>query len=213
MALLHLCDYGAGNIFNVERALRHVGAEVVRCVEGGELVGASALVIPGVGAFGDCIAAFRERGFEEPVRRLVRSGAPVLGVCVGMQILATSSVEFGRHLGLDVVPGTVQEIPGVSLEGASLKRPHIGWAPLERARAPWEGSILADVGNGARVYFVHSFELRCDNAADVLAVADYGGNKLTAAVQRANVTGVQFHPEKSGEVGLGILRRFVAGIG
>jgi glutamine amidotransferase len=209
MTLLHLCDYGAGNIFNVERALRHVGAAVVRCTDGDQLRQATILVVPGVGAFGDCIDGFRRLGFEEPVRRIVREGHPVLGICVGMQILATTGLEFGSHRGLGMVPGTVAEIPATSTSGETLKRPHIGWAPLER-RAAWEGSPLDDIAEGAHVYFVHSFELQCDEPGDVLAVTDYGGRKITAAVRRGNVTGVQFHPEKSGETGLKILHRFVA---
>lgn len=119
MTLLHICDYGSGNIHNVERALVRAGAQVLRCESAQDMVGARAVVIPGVGAFGDCIAALRAKGFEEPIKDLVDSGVWVLGICVGMQILATHSEEFGHHQGMGIIPGSVRLIPGQTPEGNS----------------------------------------------------------------------------------------------
>jgi glutamine amidotransferase len=208
MTTLHLCDYGSGNVYNVERALGRAGAVVVRCTRPEELRDAAAVVIPGVGAFGDCIAALRERGFEQPVRRLCESGAWVLGICVGMQILGTRSEEFGIHEGLNIISGTVQQIAGQTTEGEPLKRPHIGWSGL-RPAAAWAGSPLGTLPAGTAMYFLHSFHLVPDASEHLLAVTEYGGHDVVAAVRRGRVFGVQFHPEKSGPAGLALLREFV----
>ena len=210
MTMLHICDYGSGNIHNVERALTRAGADVKRCVSGDELGPARALVIPGVGAFGDCIEALRARGFEDPIKELAASGAWILGICVGMQILASFSEEFGIHRGLDIIPGAVRLIPGATPDGERLKRPHVGWSSLYSETASWPGTPLEGLRQESAVYFVHSYQLVTDDPADVLAHARYGGCAITAAVRRGRVFGVQFHPEKSGMAGLRILEQFVA---
>ncbi len=209
MTLLHICDYGSGNIHNVERALARAGAEVRRCAHGGELAGAKAVVIPGVGAFGDCVDALRSKGFEEPVKELAASGAWVLGICVGMQVLASHSEEFGRHRGLGIIPGAVRLIPGQSASGEVLKRPHVGWSGLHVHAANRPGSPLADIDERSPVYFVHSYQLVPDDPGHVLAHAPYGGHEIVAAVRSSRVFGLQFHPEKSGFTGLRILKNFV----
>lgn len=209
MTMLHICDYGSGNIHNVERALIRAGAEVKRCVSANELAGARALVIPGVGAFGDCVAALRARGFEDPIKELAASGAWVLGICVGMQILASFSEEFGVHRGLDIIPGGVRLIPDTAPDGERLKRPHVGWSSLYSETADWQETPLESVRQETAVYFVHSYQLVPDDPGDLLAHARYGGCAIAAAVRRGRVFGVQFHPEKSGYTGLRILRSFV----
>lgn len=209
MTLLHICDYGSGNIHNVERALTRAGAEVLRCGSAAELAGARALVIPGVGAFGDCVTALRAKGFEAPIKELAASGVWVLGICVGMQILASNSEEFGHHQGLGIIPGAVQLIPGQTAEGEPLKRPHVGWSNLYAGESNWAHSPLDGVSQAAPVYFVHSYQLVPDNPAHVLAHAQYGGQDIVAAVRLGRVFGVQFHPEKSGQTGLQILANFV----
>lgn len=209
MATLHLCDYGSGNVHNVERALARVGANVVRCTTPEELAGAKAVVIPGVGAFGECIASLRAKGFEQPLQDLAASGAWVLGICVGMQILAKYSEEFGTHQGLGIIPGAVRLIPGETPDGEKLKRPHIGWSPLYSDTRDWSGTPLAALEKESPVYFVHSYHFEPDDPNDVLAYARYGGRPIVAAVSRARVFGVQFHPEKSSYAGLSILKSFV----
>ncbi len=209
MTLLHICDYGSGNIHNVERALVRAGAQVLRCESAQDMVGARAVVIPGVGAFGDCIAALRAKGFEEPIKDLVDSGVWVLGICVGMQILATHSEEFGHHQGMGIIPGSVRLIPGQTPEGETLKRPHVGWSNLYSGETSWCDSPLANVDQASPVYFVHSYQLVPDDPAHVLAYSQYGGHPIVAAVRRKRVFGVQFHPEKSGHTGLRVLEEFV----
>ena len=209
MTLLHTCDYGFGNIHNVERALIRAGAEVRRCVSPDELDGAKGVVIPGVGAFGDCISALRARGFERPIKELAESGTWILGICVGMQILATHGEEFGFHKGLDLVPGTVSIIPDKTSNDESLKRPHIGWSNLYSYSDNWDGTLLGNVSHNSPVYFVHSYQLHPKDSNQLLAYARFGGLDITAAVRRERIYGVQFHPEKSGETGLQILKSFV----
>lgn len=209
MTLLHICDYGSGNIHNVERALVRAGAQVQRCATGGELAGARAVVLPGVGAFGDCVAALRAKGFEEPVKQLAASGAWILGICVGMQVLASHSEEFGRHEGLGIIPGAVRLIPGQAASGETLKRPHVGWSSLQGGGANRAGSPLSDVDQASPVYFVHSYQLVPDDPGHLLAHALYGGHEIVAAVRSSRVFGLQFHPEKSGFTGLRILKNFV----
>lgn len=209
MTMLHLCDYGSGNIHNVERALARAGAEVRRCTSAEDLVGVRALVIPGVGAFGDCMAALRARGFEDPIKELAASGAWILGICVGMQILASHSEEFGIHKGLDIIPGAVRLIPGGTPDGETLKRPHVGWSSLHSDAADWEGTPLDGVRQESAVYFVHSYQLLPEDPTHLLAYARYGGCDIVAAVRRSRIFGVQFHPEKSGYTGLRILESFV----
>lgn len=210
MVTLHLCDYGSGNMHNVERALTRVGAHVIRCTKPEELIGAKALVIPGVGAFGECIASLRAKGFEQPILDLAASGAWILGICVGMQILATHSEEFGLHKGLGIIPGAVKLIPGETPSGEKLKRPHIGWSPLYSDTRDWDGTPLTSLQKESSVYFVHSYHFDPEDPHDVLAYARYGGCPIVASVSRARVFGVQFHPEKSGYAGLNILKSFVA---
>ena len=209
MTLIHLCDYGIGNTFNVKRALEHVGATVKLCTSGRELDGASAVVIPGVGAFSDCIRAFRQAGFEQAIKNLNDTGVWILGICVGMQMLATNSEEFGCHDGMDLIGGSVQKIYFGEEFQEKEKLPHVGWARLSQARSDWSGSILTSSKLGDPVYFVHSYQIKPLNDREVLAVVSYHGIEITAAVQRNRLIGVQFHPEKSGAVGLNVLSEFV----
>lgn len=210
MTTIHICDYGSGNIHNVERALVRAGAQVKRCVTADELSGATALVIPGVGAFGDCVAALRARGFEDPIKDLAKSGAWILGICVGMQILGSFSEEFGHHEGLGIIPGAVRLIPGLTPTGERVKRPHVGWSSLYKEdSASWQDTPLEGMPQEVAMYFVHSYQLTPDDSSDVLAQARYSDFAITASVRRGRVFGLQFHPEKSGYAGLRILKRFV----
>jgi imidazole glycerol-phosphate synthase subunit HisH len=206
-----LVDYGVGNLLSVSRALAACGGEVDQTGDPGRVANADRLVLPGVGAFGDCMAELLRRGLGDPVRQFARTGRPMLGICVGMQILFDTGEEFGTHAGLGLLPGTVIAIPPTTDSGERRKIPHIGWNALRpEAGGDWRGSILADVAPGESVYFVHSYAARPAENRDLLAAADYDGCSITAAVGRDNLSGCQFHPEKSGPVGLRILTRFLA---
>lgn len=203
-------DYGIGNQLNVLRALEHCGADVkvVQRASAADL-DAPRLVLPGVGAFGDAMVELRERGFDDLVKRFAATGRPFLGICVGMQVMFEGSDEMGRHEGLGLLRGQVRAVPATGLDGRAHRIPHIGWRPLAPVE-PWRGTILADVQPGERVYFVHSFSAQPDEAGVRLADVDYDGRPVCAAVHRDNLHGCQFHPERSAETGLNVLRRFLA---
>jgi len=207
-----LVDYGVGNLLSVSRALAACGGAVEQTGDPARVAAAERLVLPGVGAFGDCMAELARRGLAAPVRSFARTGRPMLGICVGMQILFETGEEFGTHAGLGLLPGTIRAIPPTTDSGARRKIPHIGWNALLPAPrgGPWAGSIMDRVEPGESVYFVHSFSADAANAGDVLATADHDGYGVTAAVSRDNLFGCQFHPEKSGPVGLRILASFLA---
>lgn len=203
-------DYGIGNLLNVCRALEAVGANV-RVVQRAEPdIGLSErLVLPGVGAFGDGMVEMRDRGLDDMVRRFSDTGRPFLGICVGMQMLFQASEEMGLHVGLGLIPGRVMAIPPHGVDGAPHRIPHIGWRAL-RAKQSWGASILEELPQGTRVYFVHSFAPQPLNASVTLAEVDYDGQSICAAVRQGNLWGCQFHPERSAASGLHMLRRFLA---
>jgi imidazole glycerol-phosphate synthase subunit HisH len=202
-------DYGIGNQLNVLRALEHCGAsvKVVHQASAGD-VEAERLVLPGVGAFGDGMAELRARGFDDLVKRFVQTDRPFLGICVGMQVMFDASDEMGEHAGLGLLAGRVRAVPALGLDGSPHRIPHIGWRPLEPA-APWAGTILADVRPLERVYFVHSFAAEPAQDSVRLANVQYDGLAICAAVHSGNLYGCQFHPERSAETGLHMLRRFL----
>lgn len=203
-ARVAVLDYGIGNIHSVAKALRAVGTEPLITSAPEAVKSSDLLVVPGVGAFADCLECLLSRRLDEPVIEFIRTGRPFLGICVGMQMLFTESREFGTHRGLGVIEGTVERLR----EAEGVKVPHIGWNSVEPARA-WSGSFLDGCASGAMLYFVHSFSAVPAREEDRLADANYGPNRICAAIQKDNVMGTQFHPEKSGEIGLGILRNFV----
>ncbi len=204
-----LIDYGIGNLLNTVRALEHCGAsvKVIAKAEAGA-ADASRLILPGVGAFGDGMRELRARGFDDLIRRYADTGRPFLGICVGMQVMFNASEEMGEHAGLGLIAGHVQAVPATGADGAPHRVPHIGWRPLRAAR-PWAGSILADVKPGKRAYFVHSFSAHPADEAAFLADVDYDGRRICAAVHQGNLHGCQFHPERSADGGLRMLRRFL----
>ena len=204
--MIAVIDYGVGNVFSLCRSLEAIGQNPVVTGDPDQLRKADKLFLPGVGAFADAAAKLRETGLDKVVKEEAAKGKPLMGICLGMQLLFEESYEFGRWEGLGLIPGKV-----VGMEGTippELKIPHIGWNRLlfpDRPRHP----LLKTVKDGDCVYFVHSFyAAECDEA--VIANAEYG-RVLTAAVAKDNVMGCQFHPEKSGTVGLDILRTFCEG--
>ena len=200
--MIAIIDYGVGNLFSLKSSFKAIGQEAVVTGDPEVIRRADKLVLPGVGAFGDAAALLRRDGMDKLVCAEAASGKPLLGICLGMQLLFDYSTEYGRHEGLGLIPGSVQPIRPVV--PASYKVPHIGWNALH---FPGEKSpLFRYIQEGGCVYFVHSF-YGADCEESVIATAEYGP-ELTAAVARGNVYGVQFHPEKSGSVGLNILRAF-----
>lgn len=208
MAKVHVCNYGIGNIHNVIRAVEHIGAECINCTSPDMLKDVERLIIPGVGAFNACMDAFTAQGFHDPVMRIVDSGTKVLGICVGMQMLAEESEEFGLHKGLGLIPGRVVRIPDRAVDGTAVPVPHISWTELLPGGASWSGTPLESLPPQSHAYFVHSYAFECASRENLLATFEYGGRNHTAAVINGQLMGTQFHPEKSGEAGLSILRAF-----
>ncbi len=167
-------------------------------------------MLPGVGAFAEGMRGLHERGLVEPLRRFAASGRPLLGICLGMQLLATTSEEFGEHEGLQIIPGRVQPIPDYSIEGQRLRVPSVGWRELVRPEhRDWSDTPLRAVNGDSEVYLVHSFHVVPQCQSHRLAHYVHGGHQITAAIKADSVIGFQFHPEKSGELGLSILREFL----
>lgn len=200
--MIAIIDYGVGNLFSLASSFGFIGQEAIVTADEAEIAKADRLILPGVGAFGDAAKKLRDSGLDRVVLREVKAGKPLLGICLGMQLLFEKSYEYGEHEGLGLIKGAVKPIRDVISD--DLKVPHIGWNSLQFGK---EKSLLFRyLKEGDFVYFVHSF-YGADCEESVIATTEYGAT-LTAAVANGNVYGTQFHPEKSGEVGLSILRAF-----
>ena len=200
--MVTIVDYGVGNLFSLECSLNAIGAEVTVTADPEVLRRADQVLLPGVGAFGDAAQKLRDTGLDLVLKELAAAGKPLLGICLGMQLLFEKGYEYGCHQGLGLIPGSVVAMEGVI--PAELKIPHIGWNALKFQKS---SPIFSGIKDGDCVYFVHSFYATdCDDY--VIATAEYGA-QLTAAVANKNVFGCQFHPEKSGSVGLEILKAFI----
>jgi glutamine amidotransferase len=198
--VIALVDYGIGNLRSVEKALQAVGAQVTLTSDPQAILRAVKVVLPGVGAFGDGMAGLRERGLVEAIRSLPARGIPLLGICLGMQLLFEVGEEMGEHAGLGLIPGGVRRFPD-----RGLKVPQTGWNQITFSA---ESPLLEGLENGCYAYFNHSYYCEPGAAADILAQTEYGLN-YTSVAGRGNLYGVQFHPEKSQSAGLQILRNFV----
>ena len=199
--MIAIIDYGVGNIFSLASSFQYIGAEAILSSDPAEIKAADRIVLPGVGAFGDAARKLKESGMEAVVLEEAAAGKPLLGICLGMQLLFEKSFEYGEHKGLGLLKGQVVPMEGSIPE--KLKIPHIGWNALDFKRPH---KLFERIKNGDFVYFVHSFYAEdCDDS--LIATAEYG-RPLTAAVAKGNVMGCQFHPEKSGDVGMEILRAF-----
>lgn len=205
-------DYGMGNLLSVRRGFEHCGAVVTVTADADAILSASRVVLPGVGAFGDGMAELRRRGLDGVLREVVARGKPLLGICLGMQMLLDESEEFGNTAGLGLIPGRVISIPATTVDGAPHKIPHVGWNELVLScgQEDWKGTPLGDLMFGDAVYFVHSFMADPADPRHRIADSLYGGIRVSAAISRGKVFGCQFHPEKSGQVGLKVLKRFLA---
>ena len=199
--MLAIIDYGVGNIFSLYSSFKFIGEDVVLTNDKKIIDSCSHIILPGVGAFADARRKLDESGMTDVVKEQVKTGKPLMGICLGMQMLFDKSLEYGEHDGLGLISGRVMPIADVI--PSELKIPHIGWNALNFTA---DSKLFKYIKNGDHVYFVHSF-YAADCARDTIAVSEYGA-PLTAAVAKENVYGCQFHPEKSGEVGLNILKAF-----
>ena len=205
-------DYGVGNLLSVCRAFEACDAKVELTGSAERIAAAERLIVPGVGAFGDCMNELKRRKLVQPIMDYIATGKPVLGICVGMQMLMEVGEEFGEHAGLSVASGRVRAIESTDSTGKPHKIPHIGWNPLLKPSpdTKWEGTILDGIAPGSTCYFVHSFTADPTDDKIRLADCDYNGRRISAAIRVNNVFGTQFHPEKSGAMGLRILMNFLA---
>ncbi len=196
-----IIDYGVGNLFSLKSSFASIGEEAAVSRDEKTILSADRVILPGVGAFSDAAAKLRETRLDRTVKQLAEDGVPLMGICLGMQLLFDKSYEYGEHEGLGLIKGSVRPIADVIPKG--LKIPHIGWNALDIKK---ECPIFKKIKNGDFVYFVHSY-YAADCGDSVVATSEYGA-PLTAAVSSGNVFGCQFHPEKSGDVGLAILKAF-----
>jgi glutamine amidotransferase len=203
--MITIIDYGMGNLRSVQKGFERLGFAAKVTADPVDVERAGKLVLPGVGAFRDCMDNLRSGGFVEPIKRHIEDGRPFLGICLGLQLLFTESEEFGRHQGLGIIPGRVVRFPAAMRQGGEeLKVPHMGWNQITvRRQAP----IFKGVTNGAAVYFVHSYYVVPEDEGVVATVTDYGV-PFCSSIWRENVMATQFHPEKSQQVGLTILKNF-----
>ncbi len=203
--MIAVIDYGVGNLFSLVSSLRYLGLDAEVTGDAEKIGAADRIILPGVGAFADAMAKLRRTGLDEVVVKQAEAGKPLLGICLGMQVLFDASLEYGEHRGLGLIPGRVAPILDdlSPADRAALKIPHMGWNRLEIVR---DCPLLRYSRTGDYVYYVHSYYAR-DCADSVAAVSEYG-IPITGAVVRGNVMGTQFHPEKSGETGLRILKAF-----
>ena len=198
--MIAIIDYGVGNLFSLKSSFKALNQEVIVTSDKQVLMSADRIVLPGVGAFGDAVKKLKDSGLFDVVIELAKTGKPILGICLGMQMLFDKSYEYGVHDGLGLIHGNVKPIKDVI--SSDLKIPHIGWNALDIIK---DNELLKYVKNGEHVYFVHSYYGA--DCADVIATAEYSA-PLCAVVAKGNVYGCQFHPEKSGETGLKILKAF-----
>lgn len=198
--MIAIIDYGAGNLQSVKKAFDYLGVETTVTADPQVLNSAAAAVLPGVGAFGDAMAALHSLQLEEPIRRFIEQDKPFLGICLGLQLLFEGSEESPGVPGLGILKGTIRRIP----DGPGLKIPHIGWNSL---RLLQKDGLFAGLEEEPYVYFVHSYYLRAEDRSVVSAQTEYGV-AIDAAVRRGSLNAVQFHPEKSGKTGLAMLKNF-----
>lgn len=200
--MIAIIDYGAGNIQSVYKALKFIGADCKVTSDKDEILNANGAILPGVGSFGDAMDTMTKRGIKDTIIEYTKSGKPFLGICLGLQLLFPESEETPGVKGLDIFKGTITKIPN---QNRTLKIPHMGWNNISIKQ---KNGIFKDIEGEPYVYFVHSFYLKAQDKDIVAATTQYGV-EIDAAVQKGNIIATQFHPEKSGEVGLKMLKNFV----
>ncbi|HJV36957.1 imidazole glycerol phosphate synthase subunit HisH [Geomonas sp.] len=205
--MIAIIDYGMGNLRSVQKGFEKIGCEAVVTTDPKVLLDAERVVLPGVGAFRDCIRNLEEGGFIDPIHKVIKAGKPFLGICLGLQLLFTESEEFGLHKGLDVIPGRVVRFAdGMREAGEELKVPHMGWNQLSVKR---QAPIFEGIVDGTNVYFVHSYYVKPEDEGVVATTTRYG-IEFCSSIWRDNIVATQFHPEKSQEKGLAMLKNFAS---
>jgi glutamine amidotransferase len=215
MSTITIVDYALGNLNSVSRACEHLGAEVQFAHDAETIRQAERLILPGVGSFHVGMKELRERNLVDALREYANDNRPLLGICLGMQMMLDVSEEFGEHQGLGLIPGRVRAIPAIDSNGIKQKIPHIGWNTLTAPQASphsnnWGNSLLRDLPGNPAVYFVHSYTAWPSEESHRLADTYHGGQPISAAIQKGRLIGCQFHPEKSGPIGLKILNHFLS---
>ena len=214
-----IVDFGLGNLFSVKQACQKTGIAAAVTSDPEEVATATAVILPGVGAFGDAMQTLKMRSLDQAVLEAHRLGKPIFGICLGMQLLMSTSHEFGKHDGLGLIEGDVVPFqPGRESSNGRLKVPHIGWEPICRpvehtSSDTWAGGPLAGLRNGEYMYFVHSFYVKPSDVSVVTSISSYGGTEFCSSLRKGRVVGFQFHPERSGPEGLRIyenLARFIS---
>jgi glutamine amidotransferase len=208
--VITIIDYGVGNLLSVQRGFENCGARVVVTSDSKTILNSERVVLPGVGAFPNAMAALKRLDLINTIQELEKSETPLLAICLGMQLLMDESDEFGLTSGLGLIPGRVVAVPSTTTSGETQKIPHIGWNELHPRHGSqnWGNGLLKGNTAGEAAYFVHSYMAQPSEVKNQIAFAIYGGHEISAVISKKNITGCQFHPEKSGIVGLKILRSF-----
>ena len=211
MREVSVIDYGVGNLNSVQRAFEYFGAKVILTSNPDIILRSKRVVLPGVGAYSIAMSELKEKNLVDVILNVANRKIPLLGICLGMQLLFDKSYEFGFTKGLGLISGSVLPIPHLSSSGEKLKIPHIGWNEIRpnNDMTVWEHSLLKNCKSGDETYFAHSFIVKPDNNEDVIANSYYGGYEIPVFIKRENIFGCQFHPEKSGQIGLKILEQFL----
>ena len=205
--MITIIDYGRGNLFSISQAFSQIGAESEITDDPARIVGANSLVLPGVGAFHDAMESLRQREMVDPIVAAAAAGVPIFGICLGMQLLADNSEEFGSHQGLGLIAGHVRRLPNSARDQTLMKVPNVGWREVDFSSG---AHALVPGDAGSMFYFVHSYAFYPPDPSSIAATTSFGGQDIPAMVRQDNVMGCQFHPEKSGEAGLNLLSRFAA---
>ena len=200
-------DYGSGNLFSLQNALAKCGFSSIISSDKNDIKNASHLILPGVGAFKNGMKGLKSKNLISTIIEFANSGRPILGICLGMQLLSTKSFEFGVSNGLNIIPGKVDLLPQKSIFNKKVKIPNIGWVSLKKSFEN-KFSILSNISQSEEVYLIHSFFYIPKNIKNILATCDFHGHSICIAINKNNIFGTQFHPEKSGEVGIRILNNF-----
>ena len=212
MPKIVVVDYGLGNLKSVSRAIEYCDGKPEISSDPKIIASAKKIILPGVGAFGEGMKRLKELHLDRAIKEAVENGSYLLGICLGMQMLLDDSEEFGLQEGLGLIKGSVKKIEFTDDFGRSNRKiPHIGWSPIfcNPKRGNWSDSILSNIPEGSSVYFVHSYKASPINDAEIIAISNYDGVKISAVVGNENVLGMQFHPEKSGPVGLQMIKNYL----
>jgi imidazole glycerol-phosphate synthase subunit HisH len=209
-----ILDYGLGNLFSVQHVCRHLGYETIITQDKNEIVNADAVILPGVGAFGDAISNIRKLDIEFPLKEYISSGKPFLGVCLGMQLLFSESEEFGAYKGLDIIKGSIKRFPVLNKEGKRIIVPQIAWNRIHslHGAVSWSNTPLSPIEEGAYMYFVHSYYAVPQEQTVTLTRTEYEGIDYCSSLKQNNVFATQFHPEKSAEKGIEIYKNWLDNI-